>query len=73
MDVVEFTANQAEVERRLIHVVWLSSGLGCDGESVAMTGATSPSLEDLVHGVLPGMPAARPLTLISRLPGVASR
>jgi len=56
MDAVEFTANQADVERRLIHVVWLSSGLGCDGESVAMTGATSPSLEDLVHGVLPGMP-----------------
>jgi hydrogenase small subunit len=43
-------------ERRLVHVLWLTSGLGCDGDSVAMTAATSPSLEDLLHGVLPGMP-----------------
>jgi hydrogenase small subunit len=43
-------------ERRLVHVLWLTSGLGCDGDSVAMTGATSPSLEDLLHGVVPGAP-----------------
>jgi hydrogenase small subunit len=43
-------------ERQLIHVLWLTSGLGCDGDSVAMTSASSPSLEDLVHGVLPGSP-----------------
>jgi hydrogenase small subunit len=43
-------------ERRLVHVLWLTSGLGCDGDSVAMTAATSPSLEDLVRGVLPGAP-----------------
>jgi hydrogenase small subunit len=34
----------------------MTSGLGCDGDSVAMTAATSPSLEDLLHGTLPGMP-----------------
>ena len=39
-----------------VHVVWLTSGLGCDGDSVAMTAATNPSLEDLLRGVLPGMP-----------------
>ncbi len=38
-----------------VHVLWLTSGLGCDGESVALTGATSPSLEDLLRGCLPGM------------------
>ncbi len=43
-------------ERRLVHVLWLTSGLGCDGDSVAMTAATSPSLEDLIGGVLPGAP-----------------
>jgi hydrogenase small subunit len=46
----------AYAERQLVHVLWLTSGLGCDGDSVAMTAATSPSLEDLIQGVLPGMP-----------------
>jgi hydrogenase small subunit len=41
---------------RLVHVLWLTSGLGCDGDSVAMTSATSPSLEDLVRGALPWVP-----------------
>jgi hydrogenase small subunit len=46
----------AYIERQLIHVTWLTSGLGCDGDSVAMTSASSPSVEDLVQGVLPGSP-----------------
>jgi hydrogenase small subunit len=41
---------------RPINVLWLTSGLGCDGDSIAMTSATSPSLEDLLRGCLPGMP-----------------
>jgi hydrogenase small subunit len=53
---VEFGSGYAAAERQLVHVVWLTSGLGCDGDSVAMTNATSPSLEDLLRGVLPGMP-----------------
>jgi hydrogenase small subunit len=56
MQAIEFGAGHARAERQLIHVVWLTSGLGCDGESVAITSATSPSLEDLWHGALPGMP-----------------
>ena len=39
-----------------IHVLWMTAGLGCDGESVAMTSATSPSLEDLLSGVIPDSP-----------------
>ncbi|MFP5364079.1 MAG: hydrogenase expression protein HypE [Thermoleophilia bacterium] len=39
-----------------IHVLWMTAGLGCDGESVAMTAATAPSLEDLLSGVIPGSP-----------------
>ncbi|MBV8719282.1 MAG: hydrogenase expression protein HypE [Chloroflexi bacterium] len=39
-----------------IHVVWLTAGLGCDGDTVAMTAATHPSIEDLVLGALPGIP-----------------
>lgn len=46
----------AYAERQLVHILWLTTGLGCDGDSIAMTAATSPSLEDLLRGVLPGTP-----------------
>jgi hydrogenase small subunit len=39
-----------------VTVLWMTSGLGCDGDSVAMTAATNPSIEDLLRGCLPGMP-----------------
>jgi hydrogenase small subunit len=45
-----------DVERRPINILWLTGGLGCDGDSVALTAATNPSLEDLLRGCLPGMP-----------------
>lgn len=43
-------------ERRAVNILWLTSGLGCDGDSIAMSSATNPSLEDLLRGCLPGMP-----------------
>ncbi len=43
-------------ERRPISVLWITSGLGCDGDSIAMTAATNPSIEDLLRGCMPGMP-----------------
>jgi hydrogenase small subunit len=42
-----------------IDVVWLTAGLGCDGATVAITGATQPSLEDLLQGTIPGLPRVR--------------
>jgi Ni,Fe-hydrogenase I small subunit len=39
-----------------IDVLWITAGLGCDGESVALTAATQPSIEDIVMGGLPGIP-----------------
>jgi hydrogenase small subunit len=39
-----------------IQVLWLSSGLGCDGESIALTAARNPTFEDLQRGAFPGMP-----------------
>ena len=39
-----------------IDILWLSAALGCDGDTVAITGATQPSLEDLVLGAIPGLP-----------------
>jgi hydrogenase small subunit len=56
MQRMEFAPRQARIEQTLVHFLWLTSGLGCDGDSVAMTAATNPSLEDLVRGTLPGMP-----------------
>ena len=39
-----------------IAVLWLTAGLSCDGDTVAMTAATQPSIEDLVRGVIPWAP-----------------
>jgi hypothetical protein len=39
-----------------IHILWLTAGLSCDGETIAMTAATQPSLHDLLFGGLPGIP-----------------
>ena len=42
-----------------MHILWITAGLGCDGDSIAMTAATQPSLEDLVLGAIPGLPEVR--------------
>ncbi|CAN5865845.1 hypothetical protein BH23ACT12_BH23ACT12_18070 [soil metagenome] len=40
----------------VIHALWMTAALSCDGDSLSMTSATSPSMEDLVQGIVPGMP-----------------
>jgi hydrogenase small subunit len=52
----EFVDNQAQTEAVTAHVIWMTTGLSCDGDSVAMTGATEPSLEDIISGAIPGLP-----------------
>ena len=39
-----------------IDVLWLNAGLSCEGDTIAMTAATQPSIEDLVLGALPWIP-----------------
>lgn len=39
-----------------VHILWITAGLGCDGDTIAITAATQPSIEDLVMGVIPGIP-----------------
>ena len=56
MAATEFVPNQAKTEGITAHVIWLTTGLSCEGDSVAMTGATNPSLEDIITGAIPGMP-----------------
>ena len=33
-----------------IHIIWITAGLGCDGDSVSITAATQPSIEDVLAG-----------------------
>jgi hypothetical protein len=42
-----------------IDVLWITAGLGCDGDTIAMTAATQPSIEDVVGGALPWIPRVR--------------
>lgn len=42
-----------------IDVLWLTAGLGCDGDTIVVTGATQPSIEDLVLGAFPWIPRVR--------------
>jgi hydrogenase small subunit len=39
-----------------VHILWISEGMSCDGDSVSITAATQPSLEDVVLGLIPGLP-----------------
>jgi hydrogenase small subunit len=39
-----------------IHVLWITAGLGCDGDSISITAATQPSIEDILLGAIPGLP-----------------
>ena len=42
-----------------IDVLWINAGLSCDGDTIAMTAATQPSIEDLVLGALPWIPKVK--------------
>ena len=42
-----------------INILWITAGLGCDGDSVAMTAAMQPSIEDIVLGGIPHIPKVR--------------
>ena len=51
----EMRATQEE-EETVVHILWINAGLSCDGDSVALTAATQPSIEEIVLGALPGLP-----------------
>src|SRR5688572_12451769 len=39
-----------------VSVLWITAGLSCDGDSVSITAATQPSIEDVVMGAIAGLP-----------------
>ncbi|HYX92729.1 MAG TPA: hypothetical protein VE782_14290 [Myxococcaceae bacterium] len=42
-----------------IDILWITAGLGCDGDTISMTGASHPTIEDVLAGNLPGLPRVR--------------
>ena len=50
------TVTQAPPEEAVVHVLWINAGLSCDGDSVALTAATQPTIEEIALGALPGLP-----------------
>ena len=51
------TTFPAREEGGAIHILWINAGLSCDGDSVALTAATQPSIEEIALGALPGLPS----------------
>jgi hydrogenase small subunit len=39
-----------------LDILWITAGLGCDGDTIAMTAATQPSIEEVLLGAIPGLP-----------------
>lgn len=50
------TAEQANTRVEDVHIVWIAAGLGCDGDSVSITAASQPGIEDVILGAIPGLP-----------------
>jgi hydrogenase small subunit len=59
--IVDNRLNKFETYPRIkeIDVLWITAGLGCDGDTIAMTAASQPSIEDLVDGAFPGIPKVK--------------
>ncbi|GAC1483393.1 MAG: hydrogenase small subunit [Ktedonobacteraceae bacterium] len=39
-----------------VHVIWMTAGLSCDGDTISITAASQPSIEDVLLGAIPGLP-----------------
>jgi hypothetical protein len=45
-----------------IHILRLTAGLGCDGDTIAVTGTTQPSIEEIILGAFPWIPKVLPIS-----------
>src|ERR1044072_8614034 len=39
-----------------VHILWISEGMSCYGDSVSVTAAGQPGIEDVLLGAIPGIP-----------------
>jgi hydrogenase small subunit len=51
---VAATANEPAVKE--VAILWTSEGMSCDGDTVSVTAADQPALEDVLLGAIPGLP-----------------
>jgi hydrogenase small subunit len=42
-----------------VDILWITAGLSCDGDTISVTAASFPSIEDVVLGAIPGLPRVR--------------
>ena len=64
---IDAYAEQKKTEGVTAHVLWMTTGLSCEGDSVAMTSATNPSLEGEATALfVQRQLASRPVT-VSRI------
>jgi hydrogenase small subunit len=59
VDVTQECKSQNPQTIKEIDVLWITAGLGCDGDTVSITAATQPSIEDVILGAIPGIPKVR--------------
>ena len=52
-------SNQLSPPIAEIEILWITAGLGCDGDTIAMTAATQPAIEDIVRGGIPWTPKVK--------------
>ncbi len=57
-------AGRAHQGLKEVNILWTPDGLSCDGDTVSVTNATLPSIEDVVLGAIPGLPK---VNLINRV------
>ncbi|UGQ11497.1 hydrogenase expression protein HypE [Yinghuangia sp. ASG 101] len=39
-----------------LDILWISEGMSCDGDTVSITASNQPAIEDIVLGLVPGLP-----------------
>jgi hydrogenase small subunit len=50
------TLSERPPDVKEVHIIWLTAGLGCDGDTISVTAAEQPSVEDVILGAIPGLP-----------------
>jgi len=39
-----------------VTILWISEGMSCDGDTISITASGQPAIEDVVLGLIPGLP-----------------
>jgi hydrogenase small subunit len=56
MHVTSEASASASAEIAEVDILWITAGLGCDGDTVSITAATQPALEDILLEGIPWIP-----------------